>query len=250
MIRPATVSRLALIMAIRRLMSCPLAFDISCLTRRTSAKLFIGSLLLQQFQGGHENRVSDPQYSVDTTDMSECVRVRQVATVPRHEKIAAVKRCCREVEGVALRLVGHHAMSDGRVDDFGDCFIQIDTREVGDESQRRIAVWEVAAASFGIHGKAGHELIRAGAGGIEPSARPIAAGKHFGLGPRRPPSCSADCSAARSRGIWQGTAPKNRTRGHHSGYRGFRENHAGFENRANGQHRTRTCDLHGVNVAL
>ena len=60
MILPATMLRRSLIFAISRLMSCPVAFDISFLTRRTSAKLFIGSLLLQEFQRGHENRTSDP----------------------------------------------------------------------------------------------------------------------------------------------------------------------------------------------
>lgn len=44
MIRPATVLRFSLILAIRRLMSWPLDFDISILTRRSSAKLFVGSV--------------------------------------------------------------------------------------------------------------------------------------------------------------------------------------------------------------
>ena len=47
------------------------------------------------------------------------------------------------------------------------------------------------------------------------------------------------------------TAARNaRTRGHHSGERGFLGNHASLEDWASGQHRIRTCDLYGVNVAL
>lgn len=36
----------------------------------------------------------------------------------------------------------------------------------------------------------------------------------------------------------------------HSGYRGFVGDHARFRKPTSGQHRIRTCDLHGVNVAL
>ena len=47
------------------------------------------------------------------------------------------------------------------------------------------------------------------------------------------------------------TAARNaRTRGHHSGCHGFLGNHASLEDWPSGQHRIRTCDLYGVNVAL
>ena len=46
------------------------------------------------------------------------------------------------------------------------------------------------------------------------------------------------------------TARNARTRGHHLGYRGFVGNCASYRNWASGQHRIRTCDLYGVNVAL
>ena len=45
-------------------------------------------------------------------------------------------------------------------------------------------------------------------------------------------------------------AQNARTRGHHLGYRGFVGNCASYQNWASGQHRIRTCDLYGVNVAL
>jgi len=65
--------------------------------------------------------------------MSEFVCVRKVATVPRHTEIAAVKRCCREVASVSLRVIWHHALSDVSVHDFCDCFIQLDELQVGNE---------------------------------------------------------------------------------------------------------------------
>jgi hypothetical protein len=59
----------------------------------------------------------------------------------------------------------------------------------------------------------------------------------------------AKCDSAGVR-IRQHEAAQNaRTRGHHSGERGFLGNYASYPNWASGQHRIRTCDLYGVKPA-
>ena len=69
-----------------------------------------------------------------------------------------------------------------------------------------------------------------------------------------PAECDAKCDSAGVRIRQHGAAQNARTRGHHSGERGFLGNHASCQNwpspTDSGQHRIRTCDLYGVNVAL
>ena len=91
MIRPTSFSRAALIVAINRRTSCPAAFDISALTRRTSVKLFIAGLLLQHFQRGNESGVANPEDTIHATDMPEFIGVCQMAAVPCDKEITAVK---------------------------------------------------------------------------------------------------------------------------------------------------------------
>ena len=50
------------------------------------------------------------QKAVDTPDVSERVRVGQMPAVPRHEKVAAVVRGQREMEGVTGRVCRHHSV--------------------------------------------------------------------------------------------------------------------------------------------
>ena len=92
MIRPTSLSRAALIVAINRRTSCPAAFDISALIRRTSVKLFIGGLLLQHFQRGNEDGVADPEDTIHAPDMPKFVGVCQ-STLPRLPEVGeAAKR--------------------------------------------------------------------------------------------------------------------------------------------------------------
>lgn len=65
-----------------------------------------------------------------------------------------------------------------------------------------------------------------------------------------PGGCDANCDSAGARTGRHSLAQNDETRSSHSDYRGFVGDHAGFRKPANGQHRIRTCDLHGVNVAL
>ena len=62
--------------------------------------------------------------------------------------------------------------------------------------------------------------------------------------------CDAKCDSAGVRIRQHGAARNARTRGLAWSYHGFFGNHASYQNWASGQHRIRTCDLYGVNVAL
>ncbi len=61
--------------------------------------------------------------------------------------------------------------------------------------------------------------------------------------------CDAKCDSAGVRIRQHGAARNDRTRGHHSGYRGFFRNCASYQNWPNGGDRIRTCDLEVMSLA-
>lgn len=159
MILATTVARDLLIMAINLRISCPAAFDISLLTRRTSLTLFIGGLLLKEFQRGHENRIPYSKNSVHPTDMPEFVGICQMPTIPSDEKITPVKRCRSQMQGISLRVVRHHTVGNIGVNDLSNGFVQIDEWKVGNQCQRRVTVWKLTAAELRVHCQASHQFI-------------------------------------------------------------------------------------------
>jgi hypothetical protein len=75
-------------------------------------------------------------------------------------------------------------------------------------------------------------------------------GTEGGAGQGSPGGCDANCDSAGSSTSSRRAARNDGTRGGRRAYHGFVENHAGSEKPISGQHRIRTCDLYGVNVAL
>lgn len=183
MIREATFSLVSLMAAINRRISCPAACDISLRTRRISWMLFIGGLFVQEFQGSHENRISNSQAGVDTLDVSKLVGIRQVPTVPRDEKVTPVEGSCCEVESISLRIRRHDMVVDIGVNDVGDGFIQVDEWKISDQLQCCLAVRKVPCTKFGFDGEAGHQVVSSGEGGVEPPAGPVSASHHLGFWP-------------------------------------------------------------------
>lgn len=183
MIREVTFSRVSLMAAINRRISCPAACDISLRTRRTSCMLFIGGLFVQEFQGRHENRIADSQVSVDTVDVSKLVGVRQVPTVPCDEKVTTVEGGGCEVESISLRIRRHDMVADVGVNDLGDGFIQVDERKISDQLQCCLAVRKVSCTKFGFDRQAGHQVVSSGEGVVEPPAGPVSACHHLRFWP-------------------------------------------------------------------
>lgn len=133
MIRADTFARDSLIVAINFRTSCPAACDISFRTRRTALKLFIDRLLLQQFQRRDKNGHAYTQNTVHPADMPEFVGIGQMSAVPRHEKIAAMKRRSRKMKGISLRIIRHHVMSNVGIYNLSYGIIEVDERQIGDQ---------------------------------------------------------------------------------------------------------------------
>ena len=183
MIREDALSRDVLIRAINRRMSCLAALDISCLTRRTSLRLFIGRTFLEKFQWRNKHGISYPQDTVHTTNMPKLVGIREVPAIPRDEKVASMKRGCCQVKGITLRIIRHDFVGDVCIHDLGDGLIQVDERQISDQRESRVAVRKIPGSQFGIDGQARHQLIDACASSIEPPPRPVAAGDHLRFRP-------------------------------------------------------------------
>jgi hypothetical protein len=62
-------------------------------------------------------------------------------------------------------------------------------------------------------------------------------------------ACDANCDSAGVRSRQHAAARNDRTRGHHSGYRGFFGSYAVSQNGPNGGGRIRTCDLEVMSLA-
>ena len=166
MIRKDALSRDVLIKAMSRRTSCLAALDISYLTRRTSLRLFIGRTFLEKFQWRNKHGISYPQDTVHTTNMPKLVGIREVPAIPRDEKVASMKRGCCQVKGITLRIIRHDFVGDVCIHDLGDGLIQVDERQISDQSESRVAVREIPGSQFGIDGQFNRASIGANCTGV------------------------------------------------------------------------------------